>query len=144
MGPVRIGVGGRFRSSGGRGRSGPTQAELRKQEREEFLDSTQSQFESLVHQYSLMSGYLELTPGDEPYRSIGPIAEEFEYIQRLVRDGGALTANRKEKLLNSIYFMEERVVILWKRESPAYRIRALCLGFGADPAVIAVPGIRSL
>lgn len=109
VGPVRIGVGGRFRSSGGGRRSGPTQTELRKQEREEFLDSTQSQFDSLVHQYSLVNGYLELKPGDDPYRSIGPIAEQFEYIQRLVRDGGALTANRKEKLLNSIYFMEERV-----------------------------------
>ncbi len=109
VGPFRIGVGGRFgRPRGGR-RSGPTQAELKQQQRDAFLDGTKSRFEDLVNQFVLKNGYLSLETDDELYRSIAPIVQDFNYLQRLVRDGGALTANRKETLLKYNYTLEDKV-----------------------------------
>ena len=110
VGPIRIGVVGRFRSPRrGGGRSRPTQAELQKQKRAEFLDSTQAQFQDLINQYVLSRGYLEPTSDDPVFEPIARMLEDFSRVQRLLRDGGALTANRRESLLNAIYFMEEQV-----------------------------------
>lgn len=53
VGPFRVGVGGRLGRPRGDRRSGPTQAELKQQKRNEFLDGTKSRFEDLVNQFVL-------------------------------------------------------------------------------------------
>ena len=47
----------------------PAQAELQKQQRAEFLDSTRAQFEHLVNQYVLSKGYLEANSGRSRLRA---------------------------------------------------------------------------
>lgn len=92
----------------------PTQRELQIQEKEQFLDDVEERFDGLVYKWFLGSGELVL-PGDALLAStkvagkIRAIVEEFRYAQRMVRDGGPLTAKRREIMLDCIYKMEHVV-----------------------------------
>lgn len=104
----RVGVGGRL---GSRKRAGPTQKELQRQEKDQFLETTKATFEDLLTRWFVYQGHLVL-PDDalkvnsEEAERIRPIAEAFFRAQRIVRDGGSLTAKRREDMLESIYALE--------------------------------------
>ena len=120
-GGFRVGVGGRI---GGSRRRGPSQRELAIQEKAAFLDRTKSSFDALMQEYCMSHGYLVIAKDfpklqEDCVTRIYDIVSEFYSAQRLVRDGGPLTAKRREKILESIYAMEEAVAEIQQRH-PLY------------------------
>lgn len=109
---TRIGGGRRARGSSTGGRRRPTQAELQKQEKEQFLERSHKRALELGEEYATSRGVLIKAADvqDSLEHSVfAPTKDHLEKVfreYRMVKDGGPLTAKRRETILNGLYVVE--------------------------------------
>lgn len=90
-----------------------TQAEIKKQEKDNFLSSTRTRFDDLVITYFLGQGIF-LLPNDllnysNLIKPLQPHVSEFMEARRLIDDGASLTEKRKVQMLEAIYGLESHM-----------------------------------
>jgi hypothetical protein len=96
-------------------RTGPTQAELRRMEKEVFISTVKDRFASVFLKYMMQNGYyvtkMQHLHGvdieDKILEPINGYLDNFKDVMRLLDDGGSLTEKRKEILLRSVYGIED-------------------------------------
>lgn len=109
---TRIGSGRRARGSSAGGRRRPTQAELQKHEKEQFLERSHKRALELGEEYATAKGILVKSVDvqdslDHPvYAFVKDHLEKVFREHRMVKDGGPLTAKRRETILNGLYAVE--------------------------------------
>lgn len=107
----RVGIGGNLNSSTRSNK--PTQRELQKLERQEFLDRINENFNDALADCLLAQGIFpdfELDPNIKSYTEIDEtirIKEEFSKLFRVTNDGGRFTGKRKEELLLLLYEIQD-------------------------------------
>ncbi|MEI3545753.1 MAG: hypothetical protein V8R23_05815 [Alphaproteobacteria bacterium] len=96
-------------------RTEPTQAELRRMAKENFVSMAKNRFAVAFLCYMMQNGYYVTNMrhlygvdiDDEILKPINKHLERFKDVMRLLDDGGSLTEKRKEIILKSIYGIED-------------------------------------
>ena len=96
-------------------RTRPTQAQLKILENAKFIENIQKRFREAFADYLLQNGYyvadMQDLAGaeieDDVYNPVKISLDEFKDVMRLIQDGGNLTEKRKERLLKSVYGIED-------------------------------------
>ncbi len=96
-------------------RTRPTQAQLKILDNAKFIENIQKRFRDAFTDYLMQNGYYvddmrdlaEKEIDDDVYNPIRQSVDEFKDVMRLIQDGGSLTEKRKERLLNSVYGVED-------------------------------------
>lgn len=96
-------------------RTRPTQAQLKILDNAKFIENIQKRFREAFTDYLLQNGYYvadmhDLAGAeieDDVYNPVKTSLDEFKDVMRLIQDGGNLTEKRKERLLKSVYGIED-------------------------------------
>lgn len=136
-------------------RTEPTQAELRRMEKYEFIKRAEKRMEAALEKYSMQSGYYITENNErqiynmdeETLGKIEPYVKNFGDVLRLINDGGKLTEKRKEILLRAIYGVEEllsrenELSNLKCRLEKVYRFSVFCFPFFSGVSYIIIHNI---
>lgn len=99
-------------------RTTPTQAELSRMAKFEFIARVKQRMNIALEKYSMQNGYYltgrnkwqVLNINEEISGKIKPYVMSFKDVMRLIDDGGNLTEKRKEALLRAVYGVEDLLI----------------------------------